>query len=459
MSEEFIDDETGEVTEVDIPEIQPSEVQSKAIADIKDWFANRTAEQPVYRLFGYAGTGKTTLTKYAIADLALSMGGITPDVYFGAFTGKAAYVMRKHGTPARTIHSMIYSVHSATDAEIDEANGQLDKLRQDCAGKTGVDRFAADAAVAAMENKIRDMKRPQFGLNPEAAIRDARLIVLDEVSMVGPEMAADLLSFGKPILVLGDPGQLPPIKGEGAFTMQEPDTMLIDIHRQALDSPIIKLATMARNGEPIPYGMFGPDVCKMSRRNIHEAATFLRADQVICGRNATRLQLNSAMREAAGFSSYGPLPSGERLIDFRGNGAEEKIICLRNINSSGLINGMFLRLCNIKQVDDLRFEADIFDEEGNQLENEHGNSRFMVYSGHFYDHKQYDKNRGDRDWRDKRDLVEATFGWAITCHKSQGSQWRNVIVYDDRLSRSPEERKKWLYTAITRAEEGLVIVD
>jgi exodeoxyribonuclease-5 len=84
---------------------------------------------------------------------------------------------------------------------------------------------------------------------------------------------------------------------------------------------------------------------------------------------------------------------------------------------------------------------------------------FEIYSGHFYDHGKLDKERADRDWKNKRGLVEATFGWAITCHKAQGSQWQNVIVFDDRLSRTAEDRKRWLYTALTRAEEGLVILD
>lgn len=457
---EFVDNETGEIIDVDIPDITPTDTQAKAIAQVKEWFENRTQDQQVFRLFGFAGTGKTTVTKYAIAALGLSMGGLAPDVRFAAFTGKAAYVMRRHGTPAKTIHSLIYSVHQATDAEIDAAEGQLQTLLSDAASaEPGLPTFAAQAAVAAMRDKIIQMKRPQFGLNPESDVRDARLIVLDEVSMVGPEMAADLLSFGRPILVLGDPGQLPPIKGEGAFTMQEPDIMLTEIHRQALDSPIIRLATMARTGEPIPYGRFSDDVWKMSRRNIASAAQLLRADQVICGKNATRIDLNIALREAAGFGDFGILPSGKRLINDRGNGTEEKIICLRNRNSAGLINGMFLTLREIQPIDDLRFEAEVYDEDNNLMRQENGGSKFMIYSGYFYDHQNFDRERDQRDWKNKRDLVEATYGWAITCHKAQGSQWQNVVVYDDRLSRNAEDRKRWLYTAITRAEEGLLIID
>ena len=55
-------------------------------------------------------------------------------------------------------------------------------------------------------------------------------------------------------------------------------------------------------------------------------------------------------------------------------------------------------------------------------------------------------------------LTEATFGWAITGHKSQGSQWENVVVWDDGLGRTEQDRRRWLYTVITRAEQGLVIL-
>ena len=189
------------------------------------------------------------------------------------------------------------------------------------------------------------MKKPRFALNPQSDAAHARLIVLDEVSMVGEDMARDLMSFGKPILVLGDPGQLPPIKGEGAFTKDAPDIMLTEIHRQAEESAIIRLATMARQGEPIGFGQYDTFVWKMRKMDVTPEQC-LRGGQVICGLNATRLQLNNAMRRAAGFGD-GWLPTG------RG----EKIICLKNQNDLGLINGMFLTLEDIVDEGSLFFSA------------------------------------------------------------------------------------------------------
>ena len=264
--------------------------------------------------------------------------------------------------------------------------------------------------------------------------------------MVGPDMAADLLSFGKPILVLGDPGQLPAIKGAGAFTGQEPDVMLTEIHRQAAESAVTRLATMAREGIAIPYGPHDELVCKMSSRNV-TAAQLLNGGQVICGLNKTRFALNNAMRKAAGFNGSA-LPTGPG----------EKIICLKNDHALGLLNGMFLELDGIESADEKRFRAVVTTEEGEVVGGEEP-PKLPIYAGHFLDHEMRDPKRDDRDWRVKKRLVEATYGWAITCHKAQGSQWENVIVIDDKWGRTRDQRAQWLYTAITRAESGLVILD
>jgi exodeoxyribonuclease-5 len=148
------------------------------------------------------------------------------------------------------------------------------------------------------------------------------------------------------------------------------------------------------------------------------------------------------MRKAAGFNG-GPLPTG----------ADEKIICLKNDHGLGLLNGMFLSLDKVAGFDEQRFRVAVTTEEGDLI------GSLPMYAGHFLDHEKFDKQRDERDWRVKKRLVEATFGWAITCHKAQGSQWENVIILDDRWGRHRADRSRWLYTAITRAEEGLVILD
>ena len=109
----------------------PSPLQAQAIRDIKEWFLDRTDEQQVFRVFGYAGTGKTTITRHAIAELGLDTMtrdadgdfSMSDGVLYAAFTGKAALVMTRKGTPASTIHSLIYRVSEATKEEIDAGQG------------------------------------------------------------------------------------------------------------------------------------------------------------------------------------------------------------------------------------------------------------------------------------------------------------------------------------------------
>jgi len=433
----------------------PSPPQAAAIREIRDWFETRTDEQQVFRLFGYAGSGKSTVLKFALDELGLSPhrsakdGPCVPGVVTATFTGKAALVLTRKGTPARTIHSLIYSVTEATEEEVEAAGKRLREAEDAARRLSGFDRTTAEAAIEAMRQALSAMKHPRFALNPQSDAADARLIVLDEVSMVGEDMARDLMSFGKPILVLGDPGQLPPIKGDGAFTRDAPDIMLTEIHRQAAESAIIRLATMARTGEPIGFGSYDAHVAKMRKGDVTPEQA-LHGGQLICGMNATRLQINNAMRAAAGLGNTW-LPTG----------GAEKIVCLKNQNDLGLINGMFVTLEDIVDEGSLFFSAVVTDEDGRRVgpvDRDGRPGRLRLYKGHFEDHVAFDRTRHDRDWKDKKHLTEATFGWAITAHKAQGSQWENVIVWDDGLGRTEIDRRRWLYTAITRAERGLVLL-
>jgi exodeoxyribonuclease V len=430
----------------------PSKLQAHAIHEIKEWFQKRTKDQQVFRVFGYAGSGKTTITKHAIAELGLDTmekdaDGASGGVLYAAFTGKAALVMTRKGTPASTIHSLIYRVSEATPAEIEKVKKDIAEIKATQQHLGPAARLLEESRLRSLELRLADIHKPRFVLNDQSIVREAALIVLDEVSMVGEEMASDLLAFGKPILVLGDPGQLPPIKGEGAFTQQAPDIMLTEIHRQAGESAIIRLATMAREHMPIPYGEHDTFVWKMPR-NAVTPAQMLNGGQVICGRNATRITLNMAMKQAAGLAN--DYPSGQG----------EKIICLKNRNDIGIVNGMFLKLKDIQEENDTCFSAVIKTEDGDLVGGtEEKPERHHIYKGHFDDHVHFDHERSRRDHWVKKGLIEAVWGYAITCHKAQGSAYPTVVVYDDGLGRTAEDRARWLYTAITRAEWGLVILD
>jgi exodeoxyribonuclease-5 len=183
--------------------------QDAALTAASNWLKAARGRASIFRLFGYAGTGKTTLAKH-LAE------GVDGKVLFAAFTGKAACVMRSKGCPgAATIHSLIYKARESGE------------------------------------------EMPSFELWDEAPASKARLIVIDECSMVDAELARDLMSFGVPLLVLGDPAQLPPIQGGGFFTDAEPDAMLTEVHRQAQDDPIVRLSMAIRAGNPLAQGRYG----------------------------------------------------------------------------------------------------------------------------------------------------------------------------------------------------------
>lgn len=373
-----------------------SSEQTQAISSIAAWF-DSPYRSPVFRIDGYAGTGKTTIISHAIDALGIEK------VLYAAFTGKAASVMTRKGLPATTLHRLLYR-----PVEVEEEDPETKE-------KTKVVRWKK---------------------NRRSNVGEASLVVLDEVSMVGRKLANDLLSFGTPVLVLGDPGQLPPINGDGAFTDGEPDVMLTTIHRQARESKIIEVATMAREGTHIPFGKYGDKVIKMRRRDL-TTDMLMRADQVICGFNKTRSALNFRMRNAAGV--HQPLPWGH---------PGEKIICLENNYEFGVLNGAFLRLSDVEDGDGESFSADVTSDD---CEIGDVGTRCGLEKESFFAEQRSDG---------PNDLVKCCWGYAITCHKSQGSEWPNVIVIDDGWGRGRgDDRKRWIYTAITRASEKLVIAE
>src|ERR1700674_4553078 len=239
--------------------------QDAALKAVAAWLKARPGSNgtpQVFRLFGYAGTGKTTLARH----LAEHADG---EVKFAAFTGKAASVMRGKGCKgASTIHSLIYRARESGE------------------------------------------EVPNFDLWDEAPASKAELIIIDECSMVDAELGRDLLSFGVPLLVLGDPAQLPPIQGGGFFTEVEPDMMLTEVHRQAQDDPIVRLSMLVREGHRLEPGEYGRT--SVVRRDAFDPQRALETDQILVGRNVTRRAYNARMRERRGFNDPMPL-AGDKL--------------------------------------------------------------------------------------------------------------------------------------------------
>jgi exodeoxyribonuclease-5 len=385
--------------------------QDAALIAVRDWYRSPT-RSPVFHLFGYAGTGKTTLA----IEIAKMVNGMC---MFAAFTGKASLVMARKGcTGARTIHSLIYKV------EEDPSTGEM-----------------------------------KFRLNHSSDLARASLLIIDECSMVGEEIGTDLLSFKVPILVLGDPAQLPPVEGAGFFTdFSTPEIMLTEIHRQAEGNPIIRIATAIRTGGKIEYGNFKSEngAASIVRSRDLRDSSLLAADQVICGTNKKRQHLNRQMR--AWLRQDGKLPltfnNDEKNSHLPVIG--DRIICLRNRHDRSMYNGS---LWNITKITDRTF--------GGKKRGLPNVSYLRVESADEPGVKSYCDVRHEY-WqgpeavarlepRDKRGYDEFDYGYAITCHKSQGSQWDKVLIFDEGYV-FREDAARWSYTAVTRAAEKLILV-
>lgn len=394
--------------------------QAQALALCGEWLKDPSRQ--IFRLFGYAGTGKTTLARH----LAATVEGVT---LFAAYTGKAASVMRASGCEgASTLHSLLYLPVEASRLEVERLE---EKLRHASA------REAPEVAFDLREAKEK-ANRPHFVINEDSALMHAQLLVVDEVSMVNEEMKRDILAFGKKVLVLGDPAQLPPVEGEGAFTREKPNLLMTDIQRQARDNPIIRWATDIREGRLIAFGSAGESCKKITKASISASDLVHRGGQLLTGKNETRRRLNLQSRRVLGVS--GPYPNkGETLV------------CLKNDHDAGLLNGVTCVAASDAQITEDAVVMDLLYEGREYKDVDCSRVPFDLYS-------DADAERDAPAWERMRHQ-RFDFGYCLTVHKAQGSQWEKVTVCDDGFAkRMPEDRRRWLYTAITRAQKELVIV-
>ena len=362
---------------------------------------------------GYAGAGKSTLVKVIIENLP----GIDPeeDVAYACYTGKAAQVLLKKGNKnVITLHKLLYE-------SIPRPDGTFFRV-------------------------------------PKTAI-DYSIVVVDEVSMA-PKTLMDLLfTHGCFVICLGDPFQLPPIdKNQDNGLLEHPDVFLDEIMRQALDSSIIRLSMQIRNREKIEYGKYN-DAIVMPYEKLN-TGVLKWGDQVLVGTNKTRININQTFRNMQG----------------RGSEPEEgdKVICLRNYwdnladNDDPLVNGTVGHIHNLYTS-------------YNKIPPYCGGQTIPVLYADFISDSEadfgtlnMDKHQiitGERSL-DARTIyklnsrrptqylvpMEFTYAYAITTHKAQGSEWDKVVVLEEGFPFDKEEHARWLYTAVTRASEQLVLV-
>ena len=394
--------------------------QINADKKIEKWF--RTSTSQIFVLAGFAGTGKTTLLKYTVLEtLGLKEDGVA----FVTPTGKAATVLLRQGIPATTVHRLIYqSISTETEVEINGKKIKIEKL---------------------------SFKRR------ESIDKSIKLIVLDEASMVPDNMLWDLMEFGVKILLCGDNAQLPPVEGFNTY-LKEPDVTLKQIVRQQRDNPIIMLSEMAREGKYIPFGRYGENALVLSKRQFtgEKRKHYLtKADQIICGINKTRTAVNDELRAMRGL---GVLPAdGDKLICTINNW-EQFIDSEYRYN---LVNGIIGTVFNpfydsSTDIGFMQFKVDFLDELcPDALPFDTGiftDGRYRYRHGDYFE-----KFNEDGEPTGAFTLNRFEYGYCISCHKAQGSEFDNAVVFDESYA-FKEDKSRWLYTAITRAKKKLILL-
>jgi len=388
-------------------EIEYNEGQKKAIEAISNWFKDENRKQ-IFVLTGLAGTGKTTIVPAIVENL-----GIRNNTVYLSFTGKAAMVLNSKGIPAVTIHKLIYRLEQEADDPFEIIPTK--KLQ----GKSKADLIFSK--VTSIDNNIK-------------------LIVIDEASMISSKIMKDLLSFSVPILLIGDPMQLPPIEDDPKL-LTSSDAHLDEIVRQEKDNPIILLSRDILEYGYVPNKRYGKNI-KLDIGTRCEDSSFKNADQVLCYKNDTRRELNEKIRALNSLEGDYPIYG-------------DKLICTKNnwdINIGGLplINGTIGTArsnavpCEIEKPYSFKilFSPEYTDDE-----------EIIYVCRHPFQECSY-VDRFDKE------LCLFDYGYAITVHKAQGSEYDNVIIYDDvpRKIVGKETTMRWLYTAVTRAKKNIIYV-
>ena len=372
------------------------------------------SREPWTCIAGYAGSGKSTLIKFIIQALDVE----PEEVAYVAFTGKAATVLKQKGCAnAVTAHKLLYK-------SIPKSDGKY-------------------------------IFKPKLVLD-----EDYKVIVVDEISMLPKTMWDLLLSHRVYVLAMGDPEQLPPInKDEDNLVLSKPHVFLDEIMRQAQESEIIQLSMHIREGKPLSTFQCNQQQVQILSPKDLVQGVYEWPDQILCGTNAKRNEINNIIRSLNGYSL-------EPMID-------DKIISLKNHwevyskNENPLTNGAIGNITNIRK-ETISMPRYIYSKPIDVLVVDFKNEEDDSYSNICIDYKAL--VTGEKTLTPKQEFLmnrskilpeapyEFAYGYAITTHKAQGSEWDNVLVFEERFPFDVFEHRRWLYTAVTRASKKLVIV-
>ena len=413
-----------------LPELHLSEDQQVGRTAIVDGVAEG---RRVLSLVGPAGSGKTTMTRIILNDLE----AVGWSVQGGAPTGRAALrMMEAAGYPATTLHKLLFQrVQTGRDG------------------------------------------RPKF-FDPKAPCDRHEVLWIDEASMVDRKMHAKLLEFipsDSILLYTGDTEQIPPISGHYAPPLDHPDAVLTQVHRQALDEPIIAIATDVRNGIRLPMEdriktrEDGEVVGYFRRRgSVQSVADWIvssaeRGDDcaALCWRNKTRHGLNRLVRRLLGHD-------GKDLV------IGEKLLILGNNHTQGWMNGEVGTIQYIMPMKETGWYAYARDRGIRVSEEElgavqvgftDGRSAMIQPSLIGVDPGEFRKRLpGIARTAPTNAYLHVDYGYGMTVHKAQGSEYDSVAVILDGWAKKmavsqPVQTRKMIYTAITRSKMRVGVFD
>lgn len=375
--------------------------QRGAIDKAWSWYKrvkDGSSRRLIFRLGGYAGTGKTTIAQM-IADLCTGGSANTRTQYI-APTGKAASRLRQKGCDnAQTMHQFMYRPVG------EDEEGEI--------------MFASKASLDY---------RPS-------------LIIMDESSMVGDRDLTRLMDYEIPLLCLGDIGQLPPVKDRQVFHARNLDVLLEQIERNA--GNIVRASMFVRQGNRLPFREYEDVRVRPGKPTDDQIMEHIAEEgQMLSAYHSTRHGLNTRARNIMGHSGKMMPQIGEKLV------------CRFNQHGHGIMNGEQGILLGFEEIPEHAMEDD--DLPGMQ---------YIRYKSLTYG-KEYRAKFNPMCFNTGSDFVDARaeamkkpgawdFGYCLTIHSSQGSEWEKVLMMDELMRGVPYEQLA--YTGITRAISRLTM--
>lgn len=460
----------------------PTKGQAKVMSDLSAFILSKK-ERPVYLLRGYAGTGKTSL----VSTLVKTLPKIGMSFQLLAPTGRAAKVMSNYsGTVASTIHRKIYRYQNV-------ANGEMRMTR--------AENKAKDCVFIVDECSMISDQGDSFSWS--------RSLLDDLIEYVFSGSCCKLL-------LIGDSAQLPPVGLDispaididilkNTFSLTIATYEMREVMRQALDSGILHNATKIRDLMTDEYHLplleiddFS-DIEKIDPMSFEELLWQSFGDKrsnndavVICRSNKRANMFNQAIRSRV-LQEEGEVSAGEKLMIVKNNyfwsGQSTYSSQQSTVNGQQSVafiaNGDMAEVLRINKIEEMYgfhfadVEIQLLDYEGTPslsvkilLETLHSDSPALTAeeSKRLYQAVEEDymdiPRASDRRKMMKNNpyynALQVKYGYALTCHKTQGGQWKNVFIEapylanEDILERSD---MRWFYTALTRASEKVYLVN